>query len=424
MSSKYLRNLFHIFSLFPNGVDIENQLFDILAIMHEEDITDELETEINEMINKLEENNCIEQIDEGVYVLLEHNWTAFIMLYNMNENNNNSNGKQKYVEKKPIKKDRIVDVKSFTDKGQSYQVNLDKETCSCPDFKYRGTHICKHIETIANNPSKYGLTDKEVEEFCENIEAEKPSKVVKAAVKPVKANLGHIAKESNWGESPLKTVTGKINSEESDEESEESEESEEEEYRPQSKTQMKGSRSSSRATKAPVRLTQPAVQKKFVNYQNSQIHPIQKTVQQLVNQVVQQAQHTQQQVQNQMQQVQQQVQDFVKPFVQQQTEQKNDKEEVVNSPAQQLFQQNTIVQPVQPIINNPSDNIIDIPSFKDPNMKYQVNTTQGNCSCPDFKYRGPIICKHIDEIVNNPAKYNLTPNDATDLEKKFSRKQN
>ncbi len=165
MSSKYLRNLFHIFSLFPNGVDIENQLFDILAIMHEEDITDELETEINEMINKLEENNCIEQIDEGVYVLLEHNWTAFIMLYNMNENNNNSNGKQKYVEKKPIKKDRIVDVKSFTDKGQSYQVNLDKETCSCPDFKYRGTHICKHIETIANNPSKYGLTDKEVEEF-------------------------------------------------------------------------------------------------------------------------------------------------------------------------------------------------------------------------------------------------------------------
>lgn len=423
MSSKYLRNLFHIFSLFPNGVDVENQLFDILAIMHEEDITDELENEINEMINKLEENNCIEQIDEGVFTLLEHNWTAFIMLYNMNENNNSNEKqeKQKYVEKKPIKKDRIVDVKSFTDKGQSYQVNLDQETCSCPDFKYRGTHICKHIETIANNPSKYGLTDKEVEEFCENIEAEKPAKNVKAAVKPVKENWQPKVKEAI--KKALKEEKEESDDEESEEDEEESEEESEEEYQPQMKRRMIGSRSSTRATKAPERLQQP-VQKKFTNYQDSQIHPIQKTVQQLVNQVVQQAQQTHQQVQNQMQQVQQQVQDFVKPFVQQQTEQKNEKEEVVDSPAQQLFQQNTIVQPVQPIINNPSDNIIDIPSFKDPNMKYQVNTTQGHCSCPDFKYRGPIICKHIDEIVNNPAKYNLTPNDATDLEKKFSRKQN
>lgn len=430
MSSKYLRNLFHIFSLFPNGIDIENQLFEILSIIYDEDNTEDIETEISDMINQLEEKNCIEQVEEGVYTLLEHNWIAFIMLYNMNKNDNqNSDGKkekQKNIEKKPIKKDRIVDVKSFTDKGQSYQVNLDKETCSCPDFKYRGSHICKHIETIANNPSKYGLTEDEVEEFCENIESEKPSKpvkAVKAVVRPVKAN---------WEPNVKKEIKKAIDEEESQESDEEYDnESDEEyddecdeEYQPQSKRQNTASRSSTRVSKP--------VQKKFVNYQNSQIHPIQKTVQQLVKQVVQQAQQTQQQVQQQVQQVQQQVQDFVKPFVQplqqeQKEEEQNDKDELVNSPAQQLFQQNTIVQPVkpiQPIINSPSDNIIDIPSFSDPNMKYQVNTTQGNCSCPDFKYRGPIICKHIDAIVNNPTKYNLTQNDATDLEKKFSRKQN
>ncbi len=40
----------------------------------------------------------------------------------------------------------IFEVKSESDEGKSYIVNLKERSCTCPSYKYKG--FCKHIAAV------------------------------------------------------------------------------------------------------------------------------------------------------------------------------------------------------------------------------------------------------------------------------------
>jgi len=52
--------------------------------------------------------------------------------------------------------------------------------------------------------------------------------------------------------------------------------------------------------------------------------------------------------------------------------------------------------------------IVKVGSQTEKGTTYDVNIMTGTCTCPHFKYSGPLVCKHIVDVQNNPNKHGLT----------------
>lgn len=52
---------------------------------------------------------------------------------------------------------------------------------------------------------------------------------------------------------------------------------------------------------------------------------------------------------------------------------------------------------------------IEVPSMTDPSKWYTVNLAYATCTCPHFKYNTPIVCKHMQAVLNEPEEYEVTP---------------
>jgi hypothetical protein len=63
------------------------------------------------------------------------------------------------TEEEPEEPDKknIVTIKSKTTKGQTYRVDYQKKTCTCPSFEYSKKSTCKHLEDVLSNTKKYGI---------------------------------------------------------------------------------------------------------------------------------------------------------------------------------------------------------------------------------------------------------------------------
>ncbi len=74
-----------------------------------------------------------------------------------------------------------------------------------------------------------------------------------------------------------------------------------------------------------------------------------------------------------------------------------------------------VVKPVvKPVVINQGHNV-QVKSQTENDKIYSVNIMNGSCTCPHFKYSGPLVCKHIMSVQNNPSKYGLTMYDASQL---------
>lgn len=59
-----------------------------------------------------------------------------------------------------------------------------------------------------------------------------------------------------------------------------------------------------------------------------------------------------------------------------------------------------------------TDRIKYVKSFtQNTRTSYAVNLTKGTCSCPHFKFAGPLTCKHITKLIDNREKYGLIKSD-------------
>lgn len=52
---------------------------------------------------------------------------------------------------------------------------------------------------------------------------------------------------------------------------------------------------------------------------------------------------------------------------------------------------------------------IEVPSMTDTSKWYIVNLAYATCTCPHFKYNTPIVCKHMQAVLNDPEEYEVTP---------------
>jgi hypothetical protein len=61
-----------------------------------------------------------------------------------------------------------------------------------------------------------------------------------------------------------------------------------------------------------------------------------------------------------------------------------------------------------PPLNNA---VVQVSSETDKTVLYNVDYLNGTCTCPHFKYSGPIVCKHILKVQQYPGKYGLSSAD-------------
>lgn len=61
-----------------------------------------------------------------------------------------------------------------------------------------------------------------------------------------------------------------------------------------------------------------------------------------------------------------------------------------------------------PPLNN---TFVSVSSETDKTVLYNVDYLNGTCTCPHFKYSGPIVCKHILKVQQYPGKYGLSSAD-------------
>jgi len=82
MNTSALRQLYHILSLFPGSAKVDPEIFDIMDMTTQTDEEPDYDN-IQVMLEDLSAAGCIEEIDEGMVILVEHDLTRFMMLYNM-----------------------------------------------------------------------------------------------------------------------------------------------------------------------------------------------------------------------------------------------------------------------------------------------------------------------------------------------------
>lgn len=65
------------------------------------------------------------------------------------------------------KEETSISVKSFTN-DDVYVIDKNDGTCSCPHYTYHGPLICKHLNYVIKNPSKFDLNDEELNNVLKN----------------------------------------------------------------------------------------------------------------------------------------------------------------------------------------------------------------------------------------------------------------
>lgn len=77
-----------------------------------------------------------------------------------------------------------------------------------------------------------------------------------------------------------------------------------------------------------------------------------------------------------------------------------------NSTYQSFINRNNNASQAQ-TLELPNDTIVKVKSETTRGVNYDVNITKCTCECPSFKYRGPLMCKHIKLVKENSKSFNL-----------------
>jgi hypothetical protein len=97
---------------------------------------------------------------------------------------------------------------------------------------------------------------------------------------------------------------------------------------------------------------------------------------------------------------------------QEQVEQEQVEQEQVEQEQVEQVDEYEDTPPASPPLNN---TFVSVNSETDKTVLYDVDYLHGTCTCPHFKYSGPIACKHILTVQKYPGKYGLSSDDAAIL---------
>ncbi len=82
---------------------------------------------------------------------------------------------------------------------------------------------------------------------------------------------------------------------------------------------------------------------------------------------------------------------------------------------------NVLPNVVSNVVPNVASNqcIVTVNSETCNGTKYNVDYVKGTCTCPNFKYSGPLKCKHIAKVGNHPGNFGLNNMQASNLKSIF-----
>ncbi len=84
---------------------------------------------------------------------------------------------------------------------------------------------------------------------------------------------------------------------------------------------------------------------------------------------------------------------------------------------------NTISPPViqSSIVPLTINSTILVNSMTENGREYELDYILGTCTCPHYKYSGPLLCKHMKKVYENPIIYGLNNHDVKNLETMYSK---